>query len=415
MHRGLIFRDVTLFFLIVFAFRLPFVYNSTILAFLYLFISFIFVKSNPVLLMKSRPFILQCFIYGFLLALIFLIGSLHGTYDYSKANVLSSQLFSLITILLFVSKLIKQQSEDYLSEYIFKIISYVFLIQCSIILFSFFNNEFRIFISQFQANTQTEGTSREGVRALALAGGQYFTLSSLFVICNIVLSYYLSVYKKVPLYFFLIIQIFLALTASTAGRIYFLSLPFAFVVFIYYSATYNRANVMSSIKNLLFIFFFCFSVFLLSRFFKVEKLDVYIGFVFEFVLNYLEYGSFETESTYILSNMYFGLDSDVFVFGTGMYSNDDGTYYMHTDAGFMRNILYYGVLGLLVNYLIFAFKLLTIKRKSKVLFSVVIFVVLSCLHIKGEAITHIIGVEVVLWTLFFLSVKERLDREISNY
>ena len=172
---------------------------------------------------------------------------------------------------------------------------------------------------------------------------------------------------------------------------------------------------MSSIKNLLFIFFFCFSVFLLSRFFKVEKLDVYIGFVFEFVLNYLEYGSFETESTYILSNMYFGLDSDVFVFGTGMYSNDDGTYYMHTDAGFMRNILYYGVLGLLVNYLIFAFKLLTIKRKSKVLFSVVIFVVLSCLHIKGEAITHIIGVEVVLWTLFFLSVKERLDREISNY
>ena len=42
-------------------------------------------------------------------------------------------------------------------------------------------------------------------------------------------------------------------------------------------------------------------------------------------------------------------DSTVF-FGDGMYQLSDGSFYGHTDVGFMRHMLFYGVFGELVGY-----------------------------------------------------------------
>ena len=43
-------------------------------------------------------------------------------------------------------------------------------------------------------------------------------------------------------------------------------------------------------------------------------------------------------------------DFDTLIFGDGKYLNGDGSYYMHTDAGYMRGMLYFGVIGLVFLY-----------------------------------------------------------------
>lgn len=54
-------------------------------------------------------------------------------------------------------------------------------------------------------------------------------------------------------------------------------------------------------------------------------------------------------------DMYFMPGVDTLLFGDGQYLNDDGSYYMHTDTGYMRGMLYFGVIGLLLLYGIYVF------------------------------------------------------------
>ncbi|WP_210459243.1 hypothetical protein [Vibrio crassostreae] len=399
--------DVILFFFILYAFRVPFLYNSTVVAIIFLLMLAVFRTKINVRFMKNKSLLLQCVLYFSLVVLIFVMGTFHLTYDYSKINVLYSQAFSFFGVILFISKINNSQDVKDITRYTFEIISIAFIAQCLFILIAFASNDFRVFISQFQANTRTEGTIREGVRALSFAGGQYFTLTVAFMVCNVVLGFYLAFYRKSSFVLFVIIQIFVSLTASTAGRTFFISVPFSFLIFFYYSYYYNNPNVKSFFSNITLFFIVTFSSISLLSVLKIDNLDQYVNFIFEFAINYLEYGTVETESTSVLSRMYFDLSMDTILLGHGHYTNSDGSYYLHTDAGFMRNVLYYGLFGLLINYLIFSLKLVVIANNQKTLFSFVLFILLTIAHIKGEAIAHIIGVEVLLWTLFFVGLIEK--------
>lgn len=66
----------------------------------------------------------------------------------------------------------------------------------------------------------------------------------------------------------------------------------------------------------------------------------------------IEFGqiTFGSSGDKLAYDMYFMPDFDTLIFGDGKYLNGDGSYYMHTDAGYMRGMLYFGVIGLVFLY-----------------------------------------------------------------
>ena len=78
-----------------------------------------------------------------------------------------------------------------------------------------------------------------------------------------------------------------------------------------------------------------------------------LGWAFEFVFAYLEKGELETASSNQLLTMYVLPDTLTSLFiGDSRMLNPDGSYYMHSDAGFIRHLFYWGVLGSLAYWLL---------------------------------------------------------------
>ena len=87
------------------------------------------------------------------------------------------------------------------------------------------------------------------------------------------------------------------------------------------------------------------------------RLEYWINWVSDPVKTFLtdiQYGqvSFGYSADRLVNDMYFVPDNKTLLYGDAHYHNSDGTYYMHTDAGIMRHILYFGVLGELLGYLL---------------------------------------------------------------
>lgn len=78
-----------------------------------------------------------------------------------------------------------------------------------------------------------------------------------------------------------------------------------------------------------------------------------INWAFEIVLSYINSGSAETGSTNHLQTMYM-LPSTLktFLIGDGLLYYEDGTYYMHTDVGYLRLLFYWGTFGIVICFLL---------------------------------------------------------------
>ena len=72
--------------------------------------------------------------------------------------------------------------------------------------------------------------------------------------------------------------------------------------------------------------------------------------------NFFENGSIGTSSSEVLQTMYFQVSEKTFFLGDGYWINPNGFgYYMGTDAGYMRHILYYGLFPSLFLYLLYIY------------------------------------------------------------
>lgn len=111
-------------------------------------------------------------------------------------------------------------------------------------------------------------------------------------------------------------------------------------------------------------------------------------YVFEFWFNYTENGAIETTSTdHLFNDMYFPITLSTFFFGDGLYTGYDGAYYMHTDSGYMRNILYMGIGGLVLLILLDIYMILGQKKmreRKMLMFGLFVLLYLGITHVKGE-------------------------------
>src|SRR5690606_31294028 len=90
---------------------------------------------------------------------------------------------------------------------------------------------------------------------------------------------------------------------------------------------------------------------LLSRF-----IDSVLPYALEMIYNFLQSGKLSTVSTDKLSKMYFSVPYDTLLFGDGHWNDPDGVgYYMQTDAGYMRHVLYFGLFPSMILYALYVF------------------------------------------------------------
>lgn len=112
------------------------------------------------------------------------------------------------------------------------------------------------------------------------------------------------------------------------------------------------------------------------------------NFALEMFLNYFESGSLTTESTSQLATMYiFPTNIYTYLIGDGLYTAEDGLYYMGTDVGYLRILFYFGVFGVML-FLSLQYSLLSVSMRrikdGNVLFAFLLLY-LIILNFKGFA------------------------------
>ena len=334
----------------------------------------------------------------------YLAGVLHFTYDFSIIRPILGQIPSFVVLILYLAYIKRINCTVHECK---QILFDVFLVQAIIQLCSMLSPSFHQLIEAGQdpMNVEISHLRYGGMRNMALASNQFFSLASVYGL--IVLIYMSEVFKRkiVRLKDYVYLG-FYAIGVILSGRTGF----FGFVFGLLFLFFYIRVNFIRKIKivcgGMLFLGLLIAGVFLFvpeDNFVKTRILP----FAFEFLYNYFEGEGLRTESTRGLFTM---LDRDLslgtFLFGDGWYTNQDGSYYMHTDSGYFRLLYLYGIGGL---FLFFYFQLTCFPAKyfycqdDYRLLVITIIGYLLLLQVKGEALGYIKYVNSVLY-YFFTSI-----------
>ncbi|MNR99511.1 hypothetical protein [Aeromonas media] len=402
-------------FFLLFSFKVPFLVNSAVL---------IGVMFTPIILyrMTSRGIsisykdIFLCVsVYFMMLLFIALIAVSHGTYDFSAISAIFSILTSLYSIVVF--SIYVRATNIYCAEddklYFFsKLIFYVFLAQAIIISISVSSEVFHKFIQLFQSADDAERAQKYmGARGLALSGAQFFPLTALYSVAQVFMLYYIINKEKVGILEALAMALIFA-TGMTAGRTSLIGTS-AFIILFFIFSTYKYRVFLGLSKVFIvgFIVGVCIYNGLLGEKLTEYIFDIYLPFAFEFVYSFFDGRGGGIESTDVLSRMYWFPGVYEFLIGYGYYSLSDGSTFMSTDGGYMRNILFGGVLGVILPVFGTIALIARLNKNMRVNVSsaltiYTVFILLLILHYKGDVLLHLVSVQSIILMAVLLSSRK---------
>lgn len=411
----------TLIFFILFSFRVPVFYNSIVLSCFITMILFLFYKFDFYRTLNNKGTIAILFIYLFFIFYVTIYSLSSGVMDFTRLDSTISNMASLISVALLANifKLYNTRTESNSLEQRFnnvsELIYYAFIAQSLIILLAMFIPTFKDIIQLFQSPVDSVRAEKyEGIRGLALSGGQFFPLSALYATAQLIIFRYLLKGKNsTPLDWLMFL--FIVLMGLTSGRTSIIGFSFCIIYFLF-NLKLKLNYFLEGLKTV-----FIFLIITLSFYYVVIQFlpnlsnvsDKFINFAFEFIINYQNTGSFSTKSTDILDDMYWSLSIDTILFGDGYYTNNDGFTYMHTDAGYMRNFLYFGIIGtsiVVFSQIIYSRFLYKITSKDFI-FSLLIFIMMLSLHYKGDTLLHLVSVQALFFLLLIIPYQD--ERNVS--
>ncbi|HDO1382726.1 TPA: hypothetical protein P2R06_000970 [Aeromonas veronii] len=225
-------------------------------------------------------------------------------------------------------------------------------------------------------------------------GSQYFGAGIINGLALIILAYlirigeYDSTILKASILFLLIFAVGIGMARTTFigfGIAILLLLPFSGLSKLNLTLVKRNIMLLLSVSVLILLAFMSVYVFFPTVISSVTPL---FNFALEMFLNYFESGSLTTESTSQLATMYVWPENMYTYFiGDGLYSADNGLYYMDTDVGYLRLLFYFGVLGIILflslQYSLLSFSVQKIKGGNLLFFC--IFIYLIALNFKGFA------------------------------
>lgn len=183
-----------------------------------------------------------------------------------------------------------------------------------------------------------------------------------------------------------VLRVFIALVGTAMyGRIgLVVSLVVIFMMLVYLAIVYHRyAPLITTLIGTLIGL-----ALLIINANNLEQISS-INWILEGFFNFLNTGQFTTHSTTALSAMYIHPDTNTILFGDGYYEVM-GRYYMATDVGFLRPLLFWGIFGEILYYAQLLPLLSSLSKRLKVVdgrFLIMGSLVLIVLYeFKGEAL-----------------------------
>ncbi len=350
-------------------------------------------------------YVVAVFSAVFLLILYsFLITIATSAYDFSRTMTLVSLMVGLfLTVIVYTS--LSNDAED--STAMGKLIVGVFLLQAFISIFAFGFPVVREVVSLFQFKDDAElaEKSYSGFRGLAISGRLYFEFAATCGLVVIIQMKRILGEDKVSYYrlfeFFLLI-----ICGFFAGRTSLVGLVFAFVFLLIYRQSYKvkMRFVYRLLLCLVFIILFC--IILLPG----ELLDfinrVVLPWVFDVFIKLYETGNTQDSHSFnTLNEMYETVQISLqeWFVGSGKYSNVDGSYYKHVDAGYLRQVLYWGIIGSVINFFC-SFQFFSRpwrvcrENKNEKCFLLIVFFYTLLLQYKGD----LMGISRFYHTILFM-------------
>ncbi len=403
-----IIEDFIIVFLYVFGLELPVIRSSSILLILVLPFRLLCIKNGYNTLskiVKSRYFVLLVGIYLTITILIVVSVVLHMTFDFSLIKTIINCILHLFIAVMIISLFIlKNRGVRYL---ILMFIS-LFALQSAIEICAFVNKSVLHFVQQFQSEaTIARAALYSGRRGLALAGTVFFGLSSLYGIIFLFLVKEFLTNSRIT-FIKVLIGCLIVVGAFFSGRTFFIGVAVA-LSYLFFSKLSGMKKTSTFIKALWYVIIVIIVALLIVPDHYYDQIYNLFLYVFEMFFNLIDYGTLTTtSSTHLTEDMYFPLSLRTILLGDGMYTSPLGGYYMNTDAGYMRNILLFGITGLFLCvfsdiYLLWGTRKLRCDKSIRN-FSLWIFVYLCLLHYKGETFAYLITLHTMLFLYYLLYV-----------
>lgn len=319
------------------------------------------------------------------LLLSFVIPSLHGTSDYSYINVVLAIFRKLIIVIFLFILTLKKHGRDALIEYFMLYYASASVLYIgSSILFIFFPL-LRLFWQNFlQLDTFTLSllNSYGYANRFGWAGFAGFrntldcTISLIFLI-YLYASNGSKIRLKIPFF------IFLAFICFLGNMFYGRSGVIASTICLIVGLTFYKKWTPKLILSFVVVIIIASTIISFMRA-LIPAIDDWYHWVVTPFYNLFTTGSFNNYSANrLLNEMIFMPDVRTLLFGDGRYIDaETGAYYMRTDAGFMRQILFWGVGYTTLMYLCCLDCLFSMKRDM--VLKLMFFITFILFEIKGE-------------------------------
>lgn len=368
----------------------------------------VFVASSRLIWNVSKLWLILVFI-SLLYPIIFF------TLDYSFFRVVAMQMIHLFAAIPFFAYL---KYNKYTSYDIEKYFIYIFIVQTFIqliVVSSPLLGEKILFFNHYEPEAVLGAGSN--IRGKALSAATTYHLTIAYGICFIVYIKHLLDKKITIKTIFVGAMIFIGI--FFAGRSGFMGCLIGAIGFLIYNRTSIYIKIKTISKTLMYLSFIIIVscsilIYKIPSFWELVTEDI-LPYAFEFVYSIGDKGGVETASTNHLFSMW--TDSDFnyleFFFGSGKYSNSNGTYYMEVDPGILRHLLFMGIIGyvILIIYQLTIFPIWKMKYTSKYYYYLIlIFIIVMDL----KAVTIGLNKFVFAITLLFSFCGIYLKHDIKN-
>ena len=338
--------------------------------------------------LKKKNVFLLFLLWGILILLAPLI---HGTMDFSYLGEFITIVTAGLYCLAICVRICKTEGEDELSEKFMRIFIYAMVLYVFSSIIAIVFPPYREFILKtVSMSDYARGViqvekyrTRIGFAGLSVySSGIKCALANLFVLFFAFKR--LRERKKISfkIWFSYVLTILGEFLYSRTSLLLSIIL---FVVFVFLVLT-NLGRVTLFLKFVLLgAFIVLFAILLIGQF---EGDNASLAWQLEVLVNMLNGRGFNATSLNIMKRMAFVPSIPTLLFGDGRYAGVNGGYYMSTDLGYMRSILYYGLFGFLFVVILVVITLKTIpgirKEPEYRMLAIMSFIAFVVFEIKGE-------------------------------
>ena len=319
------------------------------------------------------------------LALCLIVPTIQGTYDYQYSNTILG-IFRRALVCIFLALLVRNvtYTDEVIEEFMLYYVCANTLYVISTIIFILFPSLRSFWVSILHLNQKSQNL----LLSYGYAGRFGWSGFSGFrntIDCTLSIVFCTYLYagvkskKKLSTFQYVLLALFCFIGNMFYGRTGVL-VSSACLLF---GLTMYRKLRFKLIIQVLFVVLFAI-VFIAYFRGHIEAVDQWYRWVSAPFINLIRTGSFKNSSADRLFNeMIFMPEAKTFLFGDARYVDPaTGLYYMHTDAGFMRQILFWGVILTTVMYVVWLFSIMCMKRDM--VFKLMCLVMCIIFEIKGE-------------------------------